>query len=62
MPQKPRVYVSLTPTSEKLLEELIGGRLSPFKKATLATFALERGLMMMACPTALPEQIGTAVP
>lgn len=62
MPQKPRVYVSLTATSERLLEQLVGGRLSPFKKATVATFALERGLMLMTCPTMLPEEIGAVVP
>lgn len=62
MAAKTRIFVALTPTAEQILGELVGGRLSPFKRATLASFALERGLMLMAYPTLMPEQVARVVP
>ena len=58
MPQAPRIYISLSPACQKMLDDLVGGRMSPFKRSTVASFALEYGLRAVAgCPTAVPMQM-----
>lgn len=52
-----RISLSLTPEIERLLDEMTTGRLGPFKRASIATFALGYGLRALA---AVPSGIAMA--
>lgn len=55
MALRPRIFVSLTPKSETILAELVEGRYSAFKKASIASFALEIGLDMVTRSGLVPS-------